>query len=103
MTEPTIAEQADAIVARLKRTVPAYRPPETVAPSVVPLIELAQLVGKLARRGELPRPAEAVTSILLEHQGPFFNGADLRCGCRHRVATAIEWAEHVNQALGGGA
>lgn len=100
MTEPTIAEQSDAIVARLKRSVPAYRPPETVAPSVVPLIELAQLVGELARRGE-QQPPESAVDVLLKHQGPFLNGGQSRCGCGGPVRDGRDWAEHVNRMLGG--
>ncbi|OFB37944.1 hypothetical protein BA059_16740 [Mycolicibacterium sp. (ex Dasyatis americana)] len=100
MTAPSIATQANAIAERLKQSVPAYQPPETVAPSVVPLIELAELVGELARRGE-QQPAETVTSILLEHQGPFFNGAESQCSCGLWVKTAGGWAAHVARALGG--
>lgn len=44
------------------------------------------------------------TAILLEHQGPFFDGTgESRCLCGHPVASGEEWAAHVNQKLEDGA
>lgn len=40
-----------------------------------------------------------VTSILLEHQGPFFNGVDERCSCGQLVSGGKGWAEHVASLL----
>ncbi len=42
-------------------------------------------------------------SILLKHQGPYFNGVESRCSCGYLVRSSDEWAAHVAQALEDGA
>ncbi|MCV7205287.1 hypothetical protein H7J71_25100 [Mycolicibacterium peregrinum] len=101
MTELTIAEQADALVAELQDaidTIPRYssRTPYLTARAG---ISLARMVGELARRGE--QQPESAVDVLLKHQGPFFNGGESRCGCGGRVRDGRDWAEHVNRMLGG--
>ena len=54
MTEPTIAERADAIVGRLNRNVRTQsavygRGAGDITPSMAPVIELAEMVRDLAR------------------------------------------------------
>lgn len=37
--------------------------------------------------------------VLVQHQGPFFDGVVERCLCRQIVRSGQEWAEHVAAAL----
>lgn len=99
MTEPSITEQAEDLRVQLQAVVdaqPAYgaRPSMPLAAGVA----LTRMVRDLAR-GE--RSPEGAVDILLEHQGPHFNGHTSRCQCGEQVRSGRDWAEHVNQALGG--
>ncbi|MDH6199228.1 hypothetical protein M2272_005896 [Mycobacterium frederiksbergense] len=39
--------------------------------------------------------------VLLEHQGPYFNGVDLRCKCGQVVVDGADWARHTVEELAG--
>ena len=80
-------------------SLPAYSPHRSrTSLSVQSGITLARMLADLARVVEANH-----AGVLLEHQGPFFNGTDERCGCGHPVKSAEEWAAHVNQKLEDGA
>lgn len=102
MTEPTIAARAEDLRAQLQAivdSVPTYSPSTPLLP-ISAGVSLARMVAELARVVE-QRPTESVASILLEHQGPHFNGHTSRCQCGEQVRSGQDWAEHVAQVLGG--
>lgn len=100
MTEPTMSERADALASRVKAACGPYRRRAQVPASMAEVLELAELVRNLARTAE-QKPASAMASILLEHQGPFFNGTESQCSCGLWVKSAEDWSEHVAELIGG--
>lgn len=100
MTEPTIAERAEGAMASIDtymRTCHPYRSAERVPASMADIRGIAELVRDLAHTVERT-PA---SSVLVKHQGPFFNGADMRCGCGELVEDAKAWAAHAIDQMGG--
>lgn len=43
--------------------------------------------------------SNTLASVLLAHQGPFWDGIHSRCGCRRILLGAQEWAEHLQEVL----
>ena len=100
MTELKVSERAAGTVASIDtymRTCHLYRSAERVPASMADIRGIAELVRDLARAVERT-PA---SSLLIKHQGPFFNGADMRCGCGELVQDAEAWAIHAIEQLGG--
>ena len=101
MTGPSISERAKGAVSSIDtfmRACHPYRPIERVPASIADVREVAEILLDLARAVEANH-----ASILLAHQGPFFNGTESHCLCGHPVQSAEEWAAHVNQKLEDGA
>ncbi|QRY48118.1 hypothetical protein JVX93_15815 [Mycolicibacterium boenickei] len=97
MSEATIAERADALADRLKGgAARSFRKPEQVPASQHPVIELARLLAEHARAAEVQDAA-----VLAAHQGPYFNGVDMRCKCQQVVADGEDWARHVARVRAG--
>ncbi|MBP3087004.1 hypothetical protein [Mycolicibacterium fortuitum] len=97
MSELTISERAEALAARLEGGAAAsFRLPEQVPASQHPVIELARLLAEHARAGE-----QRDAAVLAKHQGPYFNGVDMRCGCQQIVADGLDWARHVARVVTG--
>lgn len=90
MPDLTISERAAVMLALLGPFAP------TASRRPAPLnrvIELAGLVRDLAQSVE-QRDAE----VLAAHQGPYFNGVDMRCKCQQIVTDGDDWARHVARA-----
>ncbi|TGB37910.1 hypothetical protein [Mycolicibacterium peregrinum] len=100
MTDPTIAERAEGAVSSIDtymRTCHPYRSAERVPATMADVRGLAELVRDLSRSAE-QQPASAV---LVKHQGPFFTGVEMRCGCGEVVEDALAWAAHAIEQMGG--
>lgn len=99
MTEPTIADRADKLAAQLQGVVDALPTYSSARPSLTVRagLALAQMVADLARLIEKP----TASSALVKHQGPFFNGTEMRCGCGELVQDAEYWAAHAVKQIGG--
>lgn len=97
MSELTVSERAEALADRLRAGAAAsFRRPEQVPASQHPVIELARLLAEHARAGERRDAA-----VLAKHQGPYFNGVDMRCGCQQIVADGDDWARHIARVWAG--
>lgn len=97
MPEQTISERADALADRLKAGAAAsFRSPARMPVTFQPVIELARLLAEHARAGE-----QRDAAVLAKHQGPYFNGVDMRCGCQQIVADGDDWARHVARVRAG--
>ncbi|WP_166905955.1 hypothetical protein [Mycobacterium sp. DL440] len=97
MSELSIAERADALAARLQAGAAAsFRLPEQVPASQHPVIELAVLLAEHARAAE-----QQDAAVLAAHQGPYFNGVDMRCKCQTVVVDGDDWARHVARVRAG--
>ena len=97
MSEATLAERADALADRLEGgAARSFRKPEQVPASQHPVIELARLLAEHARTAE-----QQDAAVLAAHQGPYFNGVDMRCKCQQVVADGEDWARHVTKVRTG--
>ncbi|NOR03659.1 hypothetical protein HGK72_26775 [Mycolicibacterium fortuitum] len=97
MSELAVSERAEALAARLEGGAAAsFRRPEQVPASQHPVIELARLVAELARADE-----QRDAAVLSAHQGPYFNGVDMRCKCQQIVADDEDWARHIARVRAG--
>lgn len=99
MTEPTIAERADKLAAQLQGVVDALPNYSSARPSLTVRagLSLAQMVADLARLIQ----KQPDSAVLVKHQGPFFSGTDMRCGCGELVQDAEAWAAHAVEQMGG--